>query len=75
MNRLNHNITIDTRADTIEIFGTKYTLELFRTMAFGQIGTLFEIIERKSDGLISVRAWAPGAHDRPKVSPPVPDGT
>jgi len=71
MSRLSHAITIDTRADTIEIFGTKYALEVFRALGFGPVGAVFKIVKR-NDGVLTLHTleW-----ENPAAASGVPEGT
>lgn len=52
-------IAIDFRGRTIEIFGTVYSLDLFRALAFGPIGTVLRIVER--DRVVTVQELRPDA--------------
>jgi hypothetical protein len=72
MSRLSHNITIDTRADTIEIFGTKYALEVFRALGFGPVGTVFKIVKR-TDGTLTLHTIEWGNPEASGAA--VPNGT
>lgn len=58
-------IAIDLSADTIRIFGMRYSLGLFRTLAFGAIGGVFRIVNR-ADGVVTLGTVEPPvveAHD------------
>jgi hypothetical protein len=46
---------IDLDGDTILLFGTRYSLSLFRTLGLARIGRRFEIVARDKDGVLTLR--------------------
>jgi hypothetical protein len=57
-------IAIDVTNETIRLFGISYTLDMFRMLAFSEIGTRLRI-EAREDGIITLLVIPPGDIDAP----------
>ena len=51
-------IAIDVVNETIRLFGVSYTLDMFRLLAFGEVGTRFRLMARE-DGIITLLVIPP----------------
>lgn len=45
----------DVTTDTVVIFGVRYAVELFKTLAFGPLGSTFRIVAR-NDGTVTLQS-------------------
>lgn len=57
---LSASIRVDDLGDTIEIYGIRYSGELFRNLGFAEKGTRFEIGERGA-GVVTLHRIEPSA--------------
>lgn len=56
-------ITIDLNNDTVRLFGVTYSLDLFRTLALGPIGSAFRIKQREDEVVILEALHLPEGFD------------
>ena len=60
--QIDHVLSYDEGTEIVEIFGVKYTIDLFRTlvggMGIGPVGTTFKIVARQ-DGALTLETVAP----------------
>ncbi len=59
-------VTVDIDADTITVFGIRYSLALFRLLGFAPLGTTFRILDRP-DGTVTLLRM-----DEPQQDPQLP---
>jgi len=60
-----HDITIDLERGFIEVYGMRYSLEIFAHLGLGPIGTWLRIVKRE-DGVVTCER-KPGGEDPPLV--------
>jgi len=48
-------LTLDLDADTISLFGVRYSLAMFRTLSIAMKGRRFEVVARSDDGVLTLK--------------------